>query len=242
MAALFPMVSLPAAMLVAVLASTARTGAAQAVQSRLRPKGGSPLYTVEGTVDVFTYESTPFYWAGTVYLLENIPCEYADHASRWFPEYANQSYVRIRELRSGHVVANVSETIGWGFVTAFPDYEHQRVWLFGTGANRCNGNGHGTRLFVVVHWEHPFGNVAVWVWSRLGLPWIVFPLIANHPFCGALIPWTPPQTLPRSNPGGARRRTTPPSPPGPRRPRFPATRRITSRCPRWARWDRPAVL
>lgn len=100
-------------------------------------------YTVEGSIDVFTYENTLFYWRETMYVLENIPCKYADHASRWFPEYANNSYARVRELASGRVVANISSTIGWGFISAFTDYSNDRVWLFGTHANRCNGNGRG---------------------------------------------------------------------------------------------------
>ena len=38
------------------------------------------------------------------------------------------------------VVANISSTIGFGFVNAFPDYDRNRLWLFGTPADRCHGN------------------------------------------------------------------------------------------------------
>eukprot|EP00041_Stephanoeca_diplocostata_P028232 m.793032 g.793032 ORF g.793032 m.793032 type:complete len:218 (-) comp23333_c0_seq9:2635-3288(-) len=76
-----------------------------------------------------------------MYNLENIPCKYREHAGIWFPEYIGNSYARIREFESGKIVANISSTIGWGFVSAFTDYEHDKVWLFGTHANRCEGNG-----------------------------------------------------------------------------------------------------
>lgn len=125
------------------------------------------LYTVHGSIDVFTYENTVFYWHGVMYNLENIPCKYWDHVSCttmytgaspvdppqagiWDPSWGNNSYARIRELDSGRVVANVSSTKGFGFISAFPDYEVQRpvrslalttgqhdtLWLFGTPANR----------------------------------------------------------------------------------------------------------
>jgi hypothetical protein len=34
------------------------------------------------------------------------------------------------------VVANISSSIGYGFISAFPDYAHNRVWLFGTNHDR----------------------------------------------------------------------------------------------------------
>ena len=64
----------------------------------------------------------------------------ADHAGAWFPEYANHSYARVRDFITGTVVANISTSIGFGFVNAFPDYDHDRLWLFGTPADRCHGN------------------------------------------------------------------------------------------------------
>ncbi len=100
-----------------------------------------PHYTVMGSVDVGTYENTIFYWKGVMYNLENIACSYWDHAGIWDSFWGNNSYARVRELESGRVVSNVSTTRGFGFVSAFADYEHDVMWLFGAPANRCKGNG-----------------------------------------------------------------------------------------------------
>lgn len=63
-----------------------------------------------------------------------------DHAGNWFPEYANHSYARVRDFTTGTVVANITTSIGFGFLNAFADYDHGRLWLFGTPADRCHGN------------------------------------------------------------------------------------------------------
>ena len=47
----------------------------------------------------------------------------------------------MRNFETGEVVANVSSTSTFGFITAFPDYETGVLWLFGTPADRCVGNG-----------------------------------------------------------------------------------------------------
>ena len=73
-------------------------------------------------------------------MLENIGCKYLDHAGQWFPEFADHSYARVRDFTTGNVVANISSSIGFGFLNAFPDYDHGRLWLFGTPADRCHGN------------------------------------------------------------------------------------------------------
>jgi hypothetical protein len=93
-----------------------------------------------GSIDVGTLENTIFWWAKKTYVLENIGCGYADHAGKWFPEYANHSYARVRDFTTGTVVSNISSSIGFGFLNAFPDYDHNRLWLFGTPADRCHGN------------------------------------------------------------------------------------------------------
>lgn len=87
-----------------------------------------------------------------MYVLENIPCKYQEHAGIWQPEYFNHSYARIRELQSGRVVHNISSSIGWGFISAFTDYEHDRVWLFGTHADRCQKGVGGHHLELVRSW------------------------------------------------------------------------------------------
>ena len=50
------------------------------------------------------------------YLLENIGCNYLDHFGKWNTDFANHSYARIRELHSGVVVANISQTIEYAFM------------------------------------------------------------------------------------------------------------------------------
>ena len=97
-------------------------------------------YTVDGTIDVGTLENSIFSWHGTLYLLENIGAGYIDDASHWYPEFAGHSYCRVRRLLDGVVVANISSSIGYGFISAFPDYEHDRLWLFGTNHDR-SGKG-----------------------------------------------------------------------------------------------------
>lgn len=97
-------------------------------------------YESIGSVDVNTLENTLFWWANHTYILENIGCGYIDHAGAWFPEFAGHSYARVRDFTTGAVVANISSSIGFGFINAFPDYDHNRLWLFGTPADRCHGN------------------------------------------------------------------------------------------------------
>jgi len=97
-------------------------------------------YTVAGTIDVGTLENSIFSWHGTLYLLENINSQYDDQAGNWCPEFDGHSYARVRRLHDGVVVSNISSTIGYGFISAFPDYKHDRLWLFGTNHDR---SGHG---------------------------------------------------------------------------------------------------
>ncbi|CAB9507939.1 expressed unknown protein [Seminavis robusta] len=98
------------------------------------------LMRIEGSIEVNTFENSLFEWHGTLYLLENIACLYSQHASKWFPAYANSSYVRIRDFHTGTIVANISSTIGYGFITPFPDYQQEQLWLFGSNCNRCQAH------------------------------------------------------------------------------------------------------
>jgi hypothetical protein len=107
------------------------------------PPPAAKPYAVDGTIDVGTLENSLFSWRGTMYLLENIADAYYGSAGRW-PEFAafkGHSYARVRRLADGFVVANISSTIGFGFISAFPDYAHGRVWLFGTNHDRSKGGG-----------------------------------------------------------------------------------------------------
>lgn len=105
------------------------------------PPPQPPLYTKQGSIDVGTFENTIFYWKGKLYNVENIPCSYWEHAGVWDPAWGNHSYARIREFESGIIVSNISSSLGFGFISAFPDYETGIVWLFGTPSDRCLGNG-----------------------------------------------------------------------------------------------------
>jgi hypothetical protein len=105
-------------------------------------------YTVLGSIDVLTFENSLFYWNGTMYVLENIACPYWWHAGVWDPTtYGNVSYGRIRDLQTGQIVANLSSSVGFGFLSPFPDYEHGTMWIFGVEANRCTGNGNASVIY-----------------------------------------------------------------------------------------------
>ena len=105
------------------------------------PPPPPPLYTKRGAIDVGTYENTIFYWQGRLLNVENIACSYTEHAGIWDASWGNHSYARLRDLQSGEVLVNITATIGFGVLTAFTDYDTNTLWLFGTPADRCQGNG-----------------------------------------------------------------------------------------------------
>eukprot|EP00911_Craspedida_sp_UC1_P002548 UC1_evm1s1892 len=104
------------------------------------------LFEPLGSIDLGTFENSLFFWHGHMYVLENIGCTYADHAGQWDPSFAGTSYTRIRHLDTGAIVSNISATRSYAFVSSFPDYEHDRLWLFGIDFNRCKGTARGTRV------------------------------------------------------------------------------------------------
>lgn len=107
------------------------------------PPPSPPLYERLGAIEVGTYENTLVYWHGQILVLENIACSFHGHAGEYWPEiYGNHSYARLRDFETGVVLANVTSTLTFGFVSAFADYETDTLWLFGTPADRCLGNGH----------------------------------------------------------------------------------------------------
>lgn len=84
------------------------------------PSPGPPLYEKVGAVEVGTYENTIVYWHGALLLLENIACSYKGHAGEWDPAtYGNHSYARLRDFATGAILANVSSSVGYGFLSAF---------------------------------------------------------------------------------------------------------------------------
>ena len=101
------------------------------------PPFKSPGYEVLGSLDVDTGESTIFQWRGTMYILENIFCGYIDHFGKWNAAFKDHSYARIRELRTGKVVSNVSETVATSFVSIHIDLERDKAWLSALAVDRC---------------------------------------------------------------------------------------------------------
>ena len=121
---------------------------------------GPPLYQKLGAIEVQTNENTPVYWHGALLLLENIDCSYKGHAGEWEPlVWGNHSYARLRDFSTGAVLANVSSSVGFGFLSAFPDYEHDTLWLFGTPVDRCFGNGDATTIYA---WWTRDASLQVW--------------------------------------------------------------------------------
>lgn len=140
-------------------AAAQRGGAAPPTATASAP---AQLYTKLGAIDVGTYENTLFYFNSRIYNVENIACSYPEHAGVWQPaDYGNHSYARIRDFETGEIVANITSSVGYGFVSAFVDYDVDAstgtVWLFGTPADRCVSNGAPT-------------TVQAW-WSRDLITW-----------------------------------------------------------------------
>jgi hypothetical protein len=110
------------------------------------PPPPPPLYNKRGAIDVGTYENTIFYWQGRLLNVENIACSYTEHAGVWDTSWGNHSYARLRDLQSGVVLVNISSTKGFGFISSLTDYDTGTLWLFGTPADRCLGNGDATQV------------------------------------------------------------------------------------------------
>ena len=135
------------ATLVALLAAAHPTPAAAGSPPPPQPASHLP-YQALGSVDVGTGESSIFLFNGTRYLLDNIFCGWIDHYGQWDPRFRNHSYVRIREFASGRLVANVSESIGTSFVSAFVDHDQPGgdvLWLSANNDDRCNHGPVGRR-------------------------------------------------------------------------------------------------
>ena len=96
---------------------------------------------------------------------------YWGHAEQWLPEYRNHSYIRIRDMQSGHVVQNISLSIGFGFGAAFVDYDHGTLWISATANDRVNG-GTAPRPYGPPH-DHSCGGHwecnGVWVFNSSDL-------------------------------------------------------------------------
>ena len=110
------------------------------------PCGPAPVhpYKVLGSVSTGVLEASIFVWHGTEMMLENVYCEDSkpgypspDHFGKYDRRFANHSYARIRELKTGRFVANISETIGTSFVSPFVDTGTDTLWLAANNEDRC---------------------------------------------------------------------------------------------------------
>jgi hypothetical protein len=114
-----------------------------------------PRFDVRGSYDAVTCEGTPFWWPvdKKMYIMEclctgpldrppiapGVPSGHWNHAELWKPEvYLGHSYIRIRELATGNIVANISHSAGFGFGAAFVDYDHGRLWISATANDRVS--------------------------------------------------------------------------------------------------------
>jgi hypothetical protein len=75
-------------------------------------------------------------------IFETIFCGYWGHAGQWNSTFAGHSYFRVRDAATGRVIANVSESIGFAYGSAFVDHDANegrgRFWMFGTPHDRCH--------------------------------------------------------------------------------------------------------
>ena len=99
-------------------------------------------YNNTGVYNADTLESTMFRWKGALYMMEGIlGCSFwQNHSTTGAshdPAFANNSYIRISEVGSGRVVANIPRSQGYGFPNAVVDYDNDRLWVFATANDRC---------------------------------------------------------------------------------------------------------
>ena len=143
-------------------------------------------------MDAGNYEASLFFWPplGELILLENIPCNYWGWAGQYSETSEfNNSYMRIRELASGRVLANLSQTIGFGFGSSHVDYHTPggpTAWVFGVPFSRCGRPLNVTYGVYAWHsqdllqweggltnllWQGPNVDVAAVPSPPAGLPW-----------------------------------------------------------------------
>ena len=89
-----------------------------------------------GMMDYESYESTPFVFHGKRLLMETIALVYPGHISHWKPEFKScSSYYRIRDLASGVVLRNLTESCNHSFGSAFVDTHangSSTLWVVGS--------------------------------------------------------------------------------------------------------------
>ena len=102
------------------------------------PPLGARVETFEklGMMDYESYESTPLVFAGKKLLMETIALVYPGHISHWRPEYKScSSYFRVRDLTTGHVLVNLTQSCNHSFGSAFVDKHEngsETLWILGS--------------------------------------------------------------------------------------------------------------
>ena len=131
------------------------------------PPPPPPRYPLvnHGSFDAATGESSIVWWPATQSLVvfESIFCGYWGHAGQWNETFLGHSYFRVRDFASGVVIANITSSIGFGFGSAFVDYETGTFWVFGTVNDRC---GHNTLPDVGSVYAFSASDAGLQAWSR----------------------------------------------------------------------------
>lgn len=131
----------------------------------------TPLpYTNVGSFDAGTGESSIQWWGpgGRLIIMESIFCGYWDHAGQYDNAFTGHSYFRIRDFASGVVITNISQSIGFGFGSAYVDHEAQVFWVFGTPNDRCGHPVMNSTAGVYAFWST---DLVTWTRSRTDVNW-----------------------------------------------------------------------
>ncbi len=140
----------------------------EAPPPRIVPRSPS-RFNNSGTFDVNTGESSLFLWSGAgphrgqLMIFETINAKYPD-----MPYGPRISYYRLRNLDTGVVVVNISESQHMGFGSAFMDHDHGRVWLFGCNRGASSVGVPADRGCGVLNQSAPDGRGRPWdgtVWA-----------------------------------------------------------------------------
>lgn len=93
-----------------------------------------------GTYDYMVFESSPIMYNGKLLMMESICANSPLWAGYWDPAFANCSgYFRVRDLYSGVVIVNITEScnIAFGNAIVVPGDSGDTLYIFGTAWERC---------------------------------------------------------------------------------------------------------
>jgi len=99
------------------------------------PTNGSGL-KILGTMDYLTYESSPLFFNGEMIIMETITQFSPAWAGHWDPRFAAcASYFRVRDMHTGTVIVNITETCNHSFGSATVNVAvdgDETLFIFGT--------------------------------------------------------------------------------------------------------------